>query len=232
MKRRLVLFDIDGTLLLSNGAGRRAILAALDRLVPSGPEARAIRFDGKTDPQIVAELLAVSGVSEPGEPTRIATLLARYVVCLERELARPGHRTRLMPGVAPLLDRIESDTAAVLGLLTGNVLAGAHLKLRSAALEPERFVVGAYGSDHPDRARLPAVAASRAVALFGREPRGPEIVIIGDTPADVSCGASLGARSIGVATGSYSPAELRAAGAWAVFPDLSGADAVWEAICG
>lgn len=230
MTRRLILFDIDGTLLLSRGAGRRAILAAMADLLRDDDRLAGVRFDGKTDPQIVMELLAASGVDDPDEPGRIVEVLERYVGCLARELALPTHRTSLMPGVADLLDRTERDDRAVLGLLTGNVAPGARLKLRSAALDPERFRVGAYGSDAADRRLLPAIASERARALFGRRPEGREVVIVGDTPADVLCGAAIGARAIGVATGSYSVAELEAAGAAAVFLDLTDRDQVWQAI--
>ncbi len=232
MKRRLVLFDIDGTLLLSDGAGRRAVVAAMADLLPEPERLRGVRFDGKTDPQIVVELLAAAGVEHPDDLDRVALVLERYVHHLERELARPDHRTRVMPGVLPLLERVERTADAVLGLLTGNIQPGARLKLRSAALDPDRFTVGAFGSDHSDRRQLPAVAAARAVPLFGRAPEGAELVIVGDTPADVTCGQALGARAIGVATGAYAREELEAAGAWAAFDDLSDGEAVWEAIWG
>ena len=230
VKRRLVLFDIDGTLLASMGAGRRAILAAMEELVPDHDQIADVRFDGKTDPQIVIELLAACGVADPDDTGRIAAVLERYVACLEAEVAVRGHLIRQLPGVAALLTRLESDRAAVLGLLTGNVQHGARLKLEAAALGFERFVVGAYGSDHADRRCLPAIAAERASSVFGRLPEREELVIIGDTPADVTCGQALGARAIGVATGSYHATELQAAGAWAVFDDLRDADAVLEAI--
>src|SRR5262245_50887929 len=107
--------------------------------------AEKIRFDGKTDPQIVREMLAASG--EPVDEARIADILDRYVDHLRRELTKPGHRTDIMPGVLELLDRLEGESAALLGLLTGNVVAGAGLKLESGNIRPERFLLGAYGSD-------------------------------------------------------------------------------------
>ena len=118
----------------------------------------------------------------------------------------------------------------MLGLLTGNVAEGAALKLRAGGIAPERFRVGAYGSDSAHRPDLPPIAARRAATMFGRVPRGAEVVIIGDTPADVACGAGIEARALGVATGAYSVAELAACGAHAVFADLREADAVVEAI--
>jgi len=229
-RRKLVLFDIDGTILLSRGAGRRAVLSAMADLLPPVESVRGLRFDGKTDPQIVVELLAAAGDPDAANAERVTRILDRYVSLLELELARPDHVTDVMPGVRQVLDRIEDAGDAVLGLLTGNVLPGARLKLRSAAIDPGRFPVGAFGSDHPVRAELPAIAAARAEPHFGRRPTGPEIVIIGDTPVDVTCGASVGARAIAVATGGYSPSQLADAGAYAVFEDLSDLDQVWQAI--
>ena len=229
MKRKLILFDIDGTLLLSLGAGRRALVAAMSEDIPGiAAAAETIRFDGKTDPQIVQEMLLASG--QPVDEARIEDILHRYVDYLRRELSRPGHRTDIMPGVMELLDRLEGEDAALLGLLTGNVVAGAGLKLESGNIRPARFQLGAYGSDHATRAELPAIAAARAEPHFGRRPSGAEIVIIGDTPADVTCGNGVGARAIGVATGAYTTDDLTAAGAYAAFTDLSDEDGVWRAI--
>lgn len=221
MKRKLVLFDIDGTILLSAGAGRRAIHAALASTGLDLGAAGGVRFDGKTDPQIVVELLAASGDPTPEEPARVQAVLEQYVTHLERDLAEHGHRSRLMPGFPAILDRLEAETAVLLGLLTGNVASGARLKLSAAGIDPGRFAVGAFGSDHAVRGELPAIAARRAEPHFGRVPQGSEVVIIGDTPADVHCGAGIGARAIAVATGGFSAAELAAAGADAVFEDLS-----------
>lgn len=230
MKRKLVLFDIDGTILQSAGAGRRAIHAALSARGVDLSPAGNVRFDGKTDPQIVVELLDASGDPAPDDPARISEVLELYLSHLERDLARFGHRSRLMPGIPRLLDQLERDPHVVLGLLTGNVVLGARLKLRAAGLDPERFRVGAYGSDHRLRDELPAIAARRAEPHFGRVPTGPEVVIIGDTPADVRCGAGIGARAVAVATGGYSVTELEATGANAVFLDFSEVERVMEAI--
>jgi phosphoglycolate phosphatase len=228
--KKLVLFDIDGTILLSSGAGRRAIIAALAEDVGTHESWERIRFDGKTDPQILVELLEAAGHSEDPDEERVRTLGRKYVGLLREELSRPGHRTTLMPGILPLLDRVEQDALTVPGLLTGNFAEGAALKLHSGGINPARFRVGAYGSDSPHRAELPPIAARRAEAIFGRVPSGHEVVIVGDTPADVTCGQCIGARAIGVATGGYSTAELAAAGAYAVFSDLSETDAVFDAI--
>jgi phosphoglycolate phosphatase-like HAD superfamily hydrolase len=226
----LVLFDIDGTLLLTAGAGRRAIVAALGEEVDDPRAFEGIRFDGKTDPQIVAEMLEAAGQLEPREPERIRRLCHRYVGLLALELERPTTRTTLMPGVQSLLDRLEARSGVVLGLLTGNVAEGAALKLRSGGIDPSRFRVGAYGSDAAQRPMLPEIAARRAEPFFGRVPRGSEVVIIGDTPADIYCGEGISARAVGVATGSYSVSDLAGCGPHAVFEDLSDTETVLEAI--
>ncbi|HYT05903.1 MAG TPA: haloacid dehalogenase-like hydrolase [Gemmatimonadales bacterium] len=230
---KLVLFDIDGTLLWTDGAGRRAIhRALLDEAGTAGPIER-YRFDGKTDPQIVRDLLSLAGHPAAADDARIEAVCRRYVEHLRAELAKPGQRTKLMAGVGELLEALQPHEAAgraVVGLLTGNLAQGAALKLRSAGLDPARFRVGAYGSDSARRSDLPGVAAARATAQLGRAFAGVEIVIVGDTPDDVACGRPIGACSLAVATGSYDVAALRAVGATHVFETLADTAAVLDAI--
>src|SRR6266705_1064931 len=201
---KLVLFDIDGTLLWTDGAGRRAIQRALvDEAGTAGP-IETYRFDGKTDPQIVRDLLSLAGHSGAENATVIQAVCRRYVEHLRTELERPTQATRLMVGIADLLAALEpheTQGRALVGLLTGNVAPGAALKLRSAGLDPARFRVGAYGSDSARRAELPAVAAGRAAALTGA-----------------------------TVTGSYDVAALRATGATYVFETLADTAAVLDAI--
>ncbi|MEO8226073.1 MAG: HAD hydrolase-like protein [Gemmatimonadota bacterium] len=232
MKQKLVLFDIDGTILLTAGAGRRAITVALAEAVGGSDAFAHVRFDGKTDPQIVGELLTAAGHEAPHEESRVQAVCERYVALLERELQEPTTVTTVMPGVHALLSRLETDHRVVLGLLTGNIMEGAMLKLRAAGIDPSRFLVGAFGSDAGHRPQLPPIAAERAGVHFGRIPSGHDVVIIGDTPADIACGGSIGARAIGVATGAYSTDQLAACGAYAVFADLSDTDRVLAAMLG
>ncbi len=228
--QKLVLFDIDGTLLLTAGAGRRAITAALAECVGSVDAFERVRFDGKTDPQIVVELLDAAGAADLGDGARVHALCTRYLELLEVELASGAEGIRLMPGVIPLLERLEQEPGVLLGLLTGNLERGALLKLRAAGLDPARFRVGAYGSDHADRPALPPIAAKRAEPIFGREPSGAEVVIIGDTPADIRCGDCIGARAVAVATGMYTRAELEPHSPYALFDDLAPTERVLKAI--
>ena len=232
---RLILFDIDGTLLWTNGAGRRAIQRALlDEMGTAGP-IDEYRFDGKTDPQIVRELLALAGHPEAEAEERIAAVCRRYVELLTAELAQPPRNMRLLPGVRELLAALEPhETAgrALVGLLTGNLEGGATLKLGAVGLDPARFAIGAYGSDSARRPDLPAIAAERAARRTGKQFAGADIVIIGDTPDDIACGRPIGARVVAVATGHYSVAQLRAAGAAHAIENLSDTRAVTDALLG
>jgi phosphoglycolate phosphatase len=222
---RLVLFDVDGTLLWTDGAGRRAIHHALVEVFGStGPP--DYRFDGKTDPEIVRDLMRLVGHDDRQIDARMNAVFDRYVERLRLELRAPGYRPRVMPGVFELLDALEARRGVVLGLLTGNLADGARAKLESVGIDPARFRVGAYGSDSEQRPSLPEVARRRCRDQLGVEIAGCECVIIGDTPADVACGRAVGARAIGVATGRYGVDELRRHGAAAVFADLSDTEAV------
>lgn len=228
--QHLVLFDIDGTLLTSSSAGRHAIREAFADEFVDLAFFDQVRFDGKTDPQIVAELYVAAGVGEQATPERIRRVLDRYLGHLDTRLAGNSHVVRALPGVTALLDALHARDDVLVGLLTGNVVPGARLKLNAAGLRFERFVLGAFGSDSAHRPDLPAVAAARAEQLMGRVPGGRDVVIVGDTPADVTCGSAIGAHAIGVATGAYTVDELRHAGAAAAFETLSDTDAVMEAI--
>jgi phosphoglycolate phosphatase-like HAD superfamily hydrolase len=204
-----------------------------DYLVATAGPIDRYRFDGKTDPQIVSELLALADHPRARDDATIQAVCRRYVDHLRAELDRPKQTTRLMTGIDALLAALEARQAAgqaLIGLLTGNVAPGAVLKLRSAGLDPARFRVGAYGSDSARRADLPAVAAERAAAVTGRRFSGADVIIVGDTPDDVACGRAIGARSVAVATGSYDAAALRACGAAYVFETLADTAAVLDAI--
>lgn len=228
--RKLVLFDIDGTLVWTGGAGRSAISQALLQEMGSTGPIDVHRFDGKTDPQIVIELMTAAAHPHAESERHIAAVCNRYLELLGAELESRRQAIRVYPGVQDLLTRLEQRSDMLLGLLTGNLADGAVMKLRAAGIAPERFRVGAYGSDSALRSALPAIAAARAATIMGRTPTGHEIVIIGDTPADMTCGQGVGARAVGVATGFHSVVELMATGAHAAFETLADTPVVLDAI--
>ncbi|HEY4306442.1 MAG TPA: HAD hydrolase-like protein [Gemmatimonadaceae bacterium] len=226
---KLVLFDIDGTILLSGGAGKRAMDRALVEVFgSSGPDNHS--FGGKTDPQIVRELMRIDGHEDPHIDGRMSELLDRYLAYLNREIDADRSRVVTMPGIHELLDALELRDDVILGLLTGNLIAGAKTKLNAANIDFDRFKVGAFGSDHETRGELPAVAQRRAREELGVDVHGGDVVVIGDTPADIDCGRSIGARAIAVATGHFSVDDLRAHQPAVVFEDLSDTAAAIDAI--
>jgi len=225
---KLVLFDIDGTILWSDGAGRRAMTEALTNVFGSaGPT--DYHYDGKTDPQIVRDLMRATGHSDATIDERLDPLMERYLGRLERELAAGTH-AHVFDGVRELLDALESRDDVILGLLTGNLRAGAEIKLRAAGIDVERFRVCAFGSDHHSRPELPALAQRRAREELGVAIPGERIFVIGDTPADIECGRAIGARAIAVATGRYTPEELARHQPYALFSSLADTPAVMRVI--
>ena len=227
-KMKLVLFDIDGTILWSDGAGRRAMTDALTTVF-GGAGPTDYHYDGKTDPQIVRDLMRASGHTDETIDERLDPLLEHYLGGLERELAG-GTRAHVFDGVRELLDSLEVRSDVILGLLTGNLRDGAAIKLRAAGIDLDRFKVCAFGSDHHARGELPWLAQRRAKEDLGLDIPGDRIFVIGDTPADITCGREIGARAIAVATGRYTPEELARYHPYALFPSLADTQAVMRVI--
>jgi phosphoglycolate phosphatase len=225
---KLVLFDIDGTILWSDGAGRRAMTEALMNVF-GGAGPTDYHYDGKTDPQIVRDLMRADGHTDDIIDERIDPLMQRYLGGLERELAG-GTRAHVFDGVRDLFDLLEERGDVILGLLTGNLREGAAIKLRAAGIDISRFKVCAFGSDHHARAELPALAQRRAKEDLGLDIPGDHVFVIGDTPADITCGQGIGARAIAVATGRYTPEELARHHPYALFSSLADTAAVMKVI--
>jgi len=225
-RQRLVLFDIDGTLLSAGRAAREAVLAALGGIYGWAPEGERLDFSGKTDPQIVRELVSEAVGQERCE-TDLQRALDAYLDEFERRLEPGAVVTK--PGVADLLERLSVTPGVVLGLLTGNLERGARLKLEPPGLN-RYFPFGAFGSDSADRYCLPAVAIERALAHTGRRYAGKSVVVIGDSVLDVACGRSLGVRSVAVATGPTPADRLRAERPDAFLADFSDVERAMEAI--
>ena len=205
---RLVLFDIDGTLVLTKGAGRRALGAALLRVYGTTGLIDGYDFRGKTDPRIVADLMGAAGLAPEVIHAGLTDCFEAYARRLVGEIG-DGECVTLLPGVADLVRRLDAAEGVVLGLLTGNIEEGARIKLAPTGLWPY-FRTGAYGSDHGDRRRLPSLAARRAQALTGHTFRPEDVLVIGDTPLDIECARAFGAVAVAVATGFHPYAELEA----------------------
>lgn len=218
--RKLVLFDIDGTLVDTQGAGARAFRRAMIEVYRETGPIDTYEFHGRTDPQIARELLRMAGLDDSQIDPELPALWDAYLRELDIELAKGDNGGGVLAGVAPLLDALHETGDHLVALLTGNIEPGARLKLGAARLW-SRFDLGAYGSDHERRDRLPAVAVQRARERSGIHFQGRDVVIIGDTPFDVSCGRSLGVWAVAVATGKHSVRELVAAGADVVLSDLT-----------
>jgi phosphoglycolate phosphatase len=224
--KRLILFDIDGTLVTGGPAKGAFHLALLEVYGEAGP-IEEWDFSGKTDPQIARELLREAGLSDSRIDAGLPALWERYLE--EMGVRMDAEPTRILPGVASLISALEEEVDTALGLLTGNVIGGARLKLRPVGLEA-RFAVGAYGSDHETRNELPGIAMERARIRWriSFEPR--TVVVVGDTPRDVECGRWHGTRTLGVATGRFDMETLRRSGADEVLEDLEDTARVLEAL--
>lgn len=209
---RLVLFDIDGTLISTGGRAGTALEQALLEVCGVERPVAPFRYSGKTDPQIVYELAALGGLDRAAVAPRIDRVFESYLAKLARVL-EPS-TVRVLPGVAEWLAELATRDDCRVGLLTGNVRPGAEIKLKAAGLW-ESFAVGAFGSDDENRDRLVPVARRRARERWGEEFDGQLTVVIGDAEADVRCARAADARAIAVASGWTSREVLGAMG-----PDL------------
>jgi phosphoglycolate phosphatase-like HAD superfamily hydrolase len=202
---RLVLFDIDGTLIHSGGAGEKAFarVCAVEFNVPNGTE--RLRFAGRTDTSIVREFFSRHEISPT--PENFRRFFDHYVFWLDHMLGQLSGR--VLPGVSEMIRRLGATPAPpVIGLLTGNIRLGAQIKLTHYGLW-EHFVIGGFGDDHEDRNQIAVIARERACQRVGRQLQGEEILVIGDTPLDIACARAINARVLAVATGSYRAEQLR-----------------------
>ena len=224
---QVILFDIDGTLVLTGGAGVRGMARAFDDLFAVPDAFRTLPTFGRTDSWILSDALALHHV--PSDATTATRFRDRYVDHLRVELHQPGPRKGIMPGVRPLLDTLGHRDDIYLALLTGNYEDAARLKLEYFDLW-RYFRCGAFGDLAPDRNALLPKALARIRECGGPQVAPEEVVVVGDTPLDVACAAAGGARSIAVATGSYTVAALQQTGADVVFDDLSDLESVLRAM--
>jgi phosphoglycolate phosphatase len=199
---KLFLFDIDGTLLTTNGAGRAALRSAGADLFAIEEDLRTINVSGSTDTSIVQEILLHHALE--ASTATVSRYLGGYLVWLKQHLA--SQSGAILPGVISLLDVLTQDGQAI-GLLTGNVRRGAEIKLRAHGIW-DRFSFGAFGDDNSDRNQLGPIAKRRAEAALKTEFARHDIFVIGDTPKDITCARAFGAVAVAVATGRYSLANL------------------------
>ncbi len=203
---KLILFDIDGTLIRSNSAGRAALTYALEKVFGTTGPIDSYKFGGKTDPRIITDLMLAAGI----EPN---TIEAKLPIVYDVMTAQ-GRETFSEKGISPcpgipeLLDSLQRRDDIVLGLLTGNIVSTAPLKLKAGGIDPAQFRIGAYGSDNMDRNRLPAIAMKRANELTGNSFNGNNTVIIGDTPADILCARAGKTTAVAVASGWHAAPTL------------------------
>ncbi len=226
-KSRLLLFDIDGTLITSGGAGEGALKDAMKDRFGVQEDLQGILLAGATDARIARELLAKHGIEASAE--NVTALLDEYLQHLSGRM--PLHAGRLLPGIIPVLEALEKRPEAVLALLTGNLTRGAQIKLTHYGIW-KFFEFGAFADDHHDRNELGKVARARALEKHGIEFPPERIFVIGDTPRDIECGRAIGARTVAIATGHYSLSELAEHRPDFLFQDFSDTALVLECLLG
>ncbi len=222
---RLLLFDIDGTLLRAGTVGGDVFDRAIEKVL-GGPPAQRVSMSGKTDPQIVREYLALMQEDDPAHLPAILAQLQSELGAARAELAAVGTPC---PGAHDLLGALAKDDRLHLSVLTGNIAPNAEVKLSVFGLEEHLDLeTGAYGSDSEDRTALVPVAVQRLATLRGSRLHPQQVWVIGDTPRDLACAQAGGAHCLLVATGRFSRADLADLGAEAVLDDLSQTDEVVE----
>jgi phosphoglycolate phosphatase-like HAD superfamily hydrolase len=229
MRRRLVLFDIDGTLITDGGASRTAFAGALHTVY--GYESNLTRYDfsGRTDPQITTMVLRDDGWTDEGIEARLDDLWREYLAGLARTAT--SESVHALPGVVEVLDALEHERNITLALLTGNIEAGARLKLAPPGLN-YFFPFGAFGSDSAKREELPPIAVERASKVDGYRFTGADVVIIGDSIYDIRCGVPYQATTIAIASGKTAADKLKAENPTHYFHDARDTHALLDAILG
>jgi phosphoglycolate phosphatase-like HAD superfamily hydrolase len=229
MRPTVLLFDVDGTLVTTGGVGRRALEIAFERSFDRRDACRTFRLDGMTDRAIVRTGMRAIGI-EPTEELIDRVLVDYLRVLAEEVAAAPAANYRVHAGMAQTLDAARGRADVAVGLGTGNIREGARIKLERVSIY-DRFPFGGFGCDAEDRTALIRRGAERGAASLGAPIEECRVVVIGDTPKDVAAATAIGAESIGVGTGSFTPEQLVAAGATRAFPNLAAPGAM-EAVLG
>lgn len=208
----LLLFDIDGTLIRGRGAGRRSLGRAFTEVFDAAAIDVAmdrVEFNGRTDPQIIRDVAAAAGIARGIYEPALPALTAAYLRHLEALAGEPGG-AHPCPGIPELLESLAARPGVALGLLTGNIESGARIKLEPFGLN-RYFVDGGYGSDAEERPAIAAIARTKLERRLAREFQAGQVVVIGDTIHDVTCGQVNGFRTLAVGTGGVSEERLRTA---------------------
>jgi phosphoglycolate phosphatase-like HAD superfamily hydrolase len=220
---KLLLFDVDQTLISTGGAGIRALNRAFQKLYAVENAMDGILPHGKTDPGIIREILLNRPVPSlndwsDGFPTSIAPILDSYLEFLDDEVDSTSSY-KILPGIEAILSSLSGRSDIAIGLATGNVEAGARIKLERGNLN-RYFAFGGFGSDSENRTELVRQGAERGAAHLGQRPDATDVFVIGDTPRDIAAGREAGFLTVGVATGKYSKAELKESGATVALSDF------------
>lgn len=218
---KLILFDIDGTLVLIKGAGREAKARTVEDFFGTDAGVRQHPFGGKTDWQVLYEALDSAGL--PHSPDDLGAMMTQYQARMAHHLAQiiGAYPVEACPGAHALVSYVRGRPDLVTGLVTGNVASTAPIKLRACGFDPAWFSVGAYGSEALSRNDLPRLALERATVLTGHPFAPDEVIVIGDTVADIECARAVGAVAVAVLTGFEQPEAIRAAQPDYVLPDLT-----------
>ncbi len=228
MTKRLVLFDIDETMISSDGAGRKAFARVLKREYDISEEIGHINMSGKTDPQILKEIFEFADKPHLHTEENLQSFYSHYLKALQEEI-KVSTTYIIHAGIPALLARLATASGVFLGLVTGNIEAGARMKLDRVRLN-DYFPIGAYGSDSANRLDLPAIAVDRANDHFAQSFEKSEVVVIGDSVNDILCAQHYGAKCIAVNTGKTPKSELAALCPEYLFDDLSKTEEVTSAI--
>lgn len=218
---KLLLFDVDGTLLRSYGGALRAMTRAARRLFGSAFDLEPVDRSGRLDSQILRMALELNRVQ--ATPEELDGFRKLYL----EELRAEVKWMRLLPGVRELLEQLHATEGIVLGLATGNYAEAARMKLQVVGIDPHWFAVGGFGDLAATRSQLVRLAVEEAASLVGRPIRGGDVIVIGDTPRDVESARANGCACVAVATGNYTAEVLQAAGADAVLADLTDPAPLW-----